>query len=126
MRSFLLFVVLALFGTLVQAQAVSPTCLPGVPSQTYKASSFSTGASKNGAWVWWDCTEIATLTKTRFSYVGTIPELSRVGPRVQTIMNALDPLKSLQTAGSRYTILPLEDASLALVVADMWADQAKR
>lgn len=127
---YLLAVLLSLGFAVAQAQTVSPTCLP-YPYGT--GSPLFSGVSKNGAWAWWFCpmldpaTGLTSLTvRERFEYVGTVPEFSKIGGRLATIVNALDPLKSLQTAGSRFTILPLSDPSLAAVVADMRADQAKR
>ena len=109
------------FAGAVQAQGLPP-CLPAVDTATHVAGPMRSGATKNGAWVRWTCTtKVAPLIETTVFYVGTVPELSKVGARVQTIINAAEPLASLRTAGARFTILPLSDPSLASIVADMRA-----
>ena len=109
--------ILLIIGSLHEARAqVSPPCLPGLPGTP---SALQSGITKNGAWVRWRCYTLTTVTT--IEYVGTLPELSKVGARLQTIIKAADPLQSLRTAGSRFTMLPLTDPSLALIVADMRA-----
>lgn len=112
---------LALLAAEVTAQAQS--CLPTIDNATHYAYALTTGASKNGAWAQWLCQNKTTQMWELNSYVGTVPELSKVGARLQTIIKSTNPLKSLQTAGARFTILPLSDPSLALVVADMKAQK---
>lgn len=103
-----------------QAHAqVIPPCLPALDQTSQTASPLYSGVTKNGAWVYWFC--YTATTRTQVTYVGSTAELSKVGGRVATILKSLNPLQSLQTAGSRFPILPLTDPSLAAVVADMEA-----
>jgi hypothetical protein len=109
---------LALFLTaaLAHAQEVPP-CLPATNDDSTTASPIYIGMSKNGVWVEWYCYSSAGMVHV--VYVGTLAELAKAGGRVSTIIKATDPLRSLQTAGSRFTILPLTDPSLKNVLADM-------
>lgn len=101
---------------------VAPTCLPNIAdAASATASRPHFGASKNGAWVTWDC--YGATGTVRMTYIGTLPEIAKVGGRVATIIKAPDPLRSLQTAGQRFAILPLTDPSLAAVLADMNASK---
>lgn len=77
------------------------------------------GVTLRGAWVRWHCAELGTGRVRTVTYVGTVAEFSRIGSRLQTIVNAADPLKSLQTLPSRITVLPLTDPSLAGIVGDV-------
>lgn len=112
--------ILFLVAAFHQAHAqVIPPCLPALNQSSLTASPIYSGVTKNGAWVYWFC--YTATTRTQVTYVGSTAELSKVGSRIQTILKAIDPLRSLQTAGSRFPILPLTDPSLAAVVADMEA-----
>lgn len=126
--------ILFLIAAFHQAHAQTVPCLPALDGKSLTASPMYSGVSKNGAWVYWYCvtgTDTVVTTATGVSvikapvtpviYVGTIAELAKVGGRIATITKAADPLRSLQTAGQRFPILPLTDPSLAAVVADMKA-----
>ena len=112
---------IALALALTGAGATAQSCLTNLTLNGVEGSPLYSGITRNGAWVRWYCYDYARRQIARVAYVGTLPELSKVGARVQTIMKAADPLKSLQTAGSRFPILPLTDPSLAAIVADMEA-----
>jgi hypothetical protein len=115
------------------APAFAQTCLPAKPTDSdnphhwvqpaqnvaWHGTPMHGGVTTNGAYVRWACVNMTTREVRRVTYVGTVAEFSRAGTRLQTIMRATDPLKSLQTAGTRYTILPLTDPSLAAIVADV-------
>ena len=101
------------------AFARPPMCLPGIDNSTWLAGPVDGGVTANGAWLRWNCAEVGTGQLQTNLYVGTVPELSKVGARVQTIIKAADPLKSLQTLPNRITVLPLTDPSLAAIVADV-------
>jgi hypothetical protein len=92
---------------------IAAACLPGVTTDNWIGSSMVTFISKRGACIEWLCTpnpyEVGVTKSRRITYCGLPTELPKVGSRVQTIMNAADPLKSLQNAGSRFQILPLND-----------------
>lgn len=79
------------------------------------------GVTKNGAWSRYWCVEAATGRLVTVSRVSLPADWGNVGGRLRTVMGAADPLKSLQTAPSRMTVLPLTDPSLAAIVADMEA-----
>lgn len=117
----ILFMLLATMPALARAQAdISKAwCLPGLDNSQATASPIESGVTRNGAWARWYCTERATGRRQRNLYVGTVPELSKVGSRVQTIIGAADPLASLQTLPRRITVLPLSDPSLAAILADV-------
>ena len=94
-------------------------CMPYVDTPDWIWSTPKMGVTKNGAWIQWDCwSTVASVPSRRVTYVGTVPEFSKVGGRVATIVNAANPLKSLQTLPKRITVLPLTDPSLAAIVAD--------
>lgn len=89
-----------------------PLCLPSMSASSLTASPLYTHISKNGACVWWYCylsefSEKYPLAIQKNAYCGLPAELSKVGSRVDTIRKAPDPLKSLQDAPKRFTILPL-------------------
>lgn len=132
MRSIVLMLLLAPLMALAQtASSVtppSPKCLPWpapAASTGWVGTPIYTGMSKNGAWAFWHCGSPDGQSAETYEYVATVAELSKVGGRLQTIINAADPLTSLQTAYRRFTILPLNDPSLAAIVADMRAAQGK-
>lgn len=119
-RAIILATALFLFAAFHQAHAQAwPTALPNIDGTSLKAGPPILGASRNGVWIVWFHVDPVTNKLMRVAYVGTPAELSKVGGRIATILKSADPLRSLQTAGSRFPILPLTDPSLALVVADM-------
>lgn len=111
---------------LLAGAAHAQPCLPNTDTAEWSGGNMVVGASANGAWVTWLCLPNvfdATHQSTRVMYVGTLTQLPNVGGRVQTIIKAADPLKSLQTLPQRVTVLPLTDPSLAAVIADMKAQR---
>jgi hypothetical protein len=84
----------------------------------YASSQFRVGVTTNGQWARWYCTNKTTNAVTVVTLVGLRSELSRIGGRVDTILKAADPLKSLQAAGSRFTVRPLTDPTLAAIYDD--------
>ena len=99
------------FWTSVKAQAVGmspvgpylvkPTCLP-------VSGNFRMAANSTGLCCKWDCPD-----GTWYKFCGTWTEQAKVSSRVSTIQKAADPLKSLQDAGKRFKIVPLDDPSMA-------------
>lgn len=122
---------LAMFvATIATAQTAAtappaPTCLPAptIPPLGIAAGPANAGISRAGAWVWWDCLDLSTGATSRYEYVTTVTAVSTLGSRLQTILKAADPLKSVQTLPQRITMLPLTDPTLAAVLADMRATQ---
>ena len=110
---------LLLLCTSAQAQTVSPPCMPYVDTPGWVWSTPKMGVTKNGAWITWTCWSTTGLRDRFVTYVGTVPEFSKVGGRVATMVKAADPLKSLQTLPQRITVLPLTDPLLAAIVADV-------
>lgn len=121
-----------LLACLIPFGAHAQTCLPATSDSKEPAewtqpaanklwigSPMRAGVTKNGAWVRWYCAEVGTGQLRVVTYVGTLAEFSKVGGRLQTIVSAADPLKSLQTLPSRVTVLPLTHPSLAAIVADI-------
>jgi len=110
--------------------ASAQDCLP-VPAQNPKTCVFASepviGFSDSGVWVFWDyaTADKPAMIKTQL-YIGTWAEQKNVSPRLGTIASAADPLKSLQSAGSRFKISPLNDPSLAAVYKDAQTAVAKR
>lgn len=120
MRSLLFLLLLACGSS--RAQVFIPPCLPNTDTAEWSGGNLVTGVSANGAWAYWLCLPNvfdATHQPTMVTYVGTLAQLNLVGGRLQTIIKAADPLKSLQTLPQRVTVLPLTDPSLAAVLADM-------
>lgn len=90
--------------------------------------------TKNGACVWWHV-YLDTFTPQNqlgiefVAYCTAVSEFSKIGGRLQTIVNSADPLKSLQTlpkriAMSRITCQGIgrctaQDPALAAVVEEM-------
>lgn len=91
------------------SSALAQQCLPDRDNATHVAGPLKLSAAPGGVCVKWHCAERGTGRLQTNTYCGTLAELPKVGGRLQTIMKAADPLKSLQTAGSRFTILPLSD-----------------
>jgi len=119
-RTMALAAILFLFAAFHQAHAQAwPQVLPNIDGTSLKAGPPILGASRNGVWLVYFYVHPETNKLMRVSYVGTLPELSKVGGRLATILKSANPLLSLQTAGNRFPILPLTDPSLAAVVADM-------
>jgi hypothetical protein len=121
--------ILLLCGIVIDARAQTPviapalattSCFPGVDNATHTATPARAGLTKNGGWLRWYCVprDLAKPVEV-YRYVATPAELSKWGGRLQTIAKAADPLASLRAAGTRFTILPLTDPSLAAIVADM-------
>ena len=73
--------------------------------------------NSKGAWVRWHCAEVGTGRLVTVTYVTTQADWSNVGGRLRTIVNATDPLKSLQTLPNRITMLPLSDPLFAPILA---------
>jgi hypothetical protein len=102
------------------AVPVVPACLPGVQTELWAGTPLRHGISRHGAWVQWVCYSKTPPTRTqKVVYVATVPEFSKIGGRLATIVNAQDPLASLQTLHKRVTVLPLTDPSLAAIVAEV-------
>ena len=102
------------------AFAQSPPCMPYVDTPDWIWSTPKFSVSKNGAWVSWVCwSTVLGVRDRRITYVGTVPEFSKVGGRIATITKATDPLKSLQTLPQRITVLPLTDPSLSKIAAEL-------
>ena len=121
-RTMVLAAILFLIAAFHQAHAqVIPPCLPALDQSSLTASTAYSGVTKNGAWVYWYCYDQTTLKITKVIYVGTLPEFAKVGGRMATIAKSATPLQTLQTLGNRITVLPLNDPSLAAIVADMKA-----
>jgi hypothetical protein len=100
--------------------AVAPPCLPYVDTPNWVWSTPKMGITKNGAWYRWTCwSTVPGIPDRTITYVGTVPEFSKIGGRVATIVKAADPLKSLQTLPQRITVLPLTDPSLSAIAADL-------
>lgn len=124
----LLPILLALCGT-AHAQTSLPNLVPNTPGALH---SF---VNKNGACVWWfvdkgKFTETDQLGIELNAYCATTAEFAKIGGRVQTIIAAVDPLKSLQTLPSRISGMTKircpglgkctpDDAALLLVVKDL-------
>jgi hypothetical protein len=123
-----LLLLLALCGT-AHAQTALPNLNPNAPGALH---SF---VNKNGACVWWfvdkgKFTEADQLGMELNAYCATPSEFAKIGGRVQTIVAAAEPLKSLQTLPSRISGMTKircpglgkcapDDAALLLVVKDL-------
>ena len=95
-----------------QAYTVKAACLPAVDTQSTVASTPWLRWNTAGVCVRWNCYKTTTTPAAGVTYCGTWAEQSKVGGRINTIQKAADPLVSLQTAGSRYTIVPMTDQSM--------------
>lgn len=113
-----LLLLLALLPALAQA---GPNCLPNTTMGGWVGAPLEGDLTLHGGWVGWQCvlTTPTSVSTQTIAYIGALPELSKVGARLATIAKASDPLKSLQTADSRFKILPLTDPSLAAIWADV-------
>lgn len=83
---------------------VKPTCLPSVTGVRVQVNTVGVCtqficpiSGSNPAMVW------------KYTYCGTWAEQSKVASRIETIRKAVDPLKSLQTLGSRIPMYSLDD-----------------
>lgn len=110
----------ALFVFLCGSANAAPPCMPYVDTPGWVWSTPHWGVTKHGAWIRWACwSTVPGVADRRITYVGTVPEFSKVGGRIATITKAADPLKSLQTLPQRVTVLPLTDPSLQAIVAEL-------
>ena len=111
---------LLLFPGLALSQ---PLCLPVSKFEVPADQSLPFGSellstyNSFGACVKWLCylpefSEKYPSATQKNTYCGTWSQMHLVGPRIQTIQKAADPLKSLQSAGNRFTIIPLSDPSM--------------
>lgn len=97
-------------------QTYSPACLPRATPPALDTP-FPTSSAAHVSWntvgvcVRWTCFDTGAVSDV--AYCGTWAEQAKVGARIQTIQKATDPLKSLQTAGTRFKIVPLSDPSMA-------------
>ncbi len=96
-----------------QAYTVKAACLPAVDPQSTVASTPWLRWNATGVCVRWNCYKTATASAAGVTYCGTWAEQSKVGGRVNTIQKAADPLKSLQTAGARFPMVPMTDPSMS-------------
>ncbi len=109
------------------AQTALPEMLHDSPGAMYHH------ISPNGACVWWYA-QLPTFTASNQNgvelnvYCANKTELPKIGGRVQTIISAADPLKSLQTLRKRITMSRIQcsgltcstsDPALTSVVAEM-------
>lgn len=102
MRYLMAFVFL-LFGPAAHAQI--PSALPVLNDPNHPLAPYSF-VSKNGACVWWyiDTGAFTPANQTGFefaAYCANTTEFAKIGGRLQTIVSATDPLKSLQTLPNR-------------------------
>jgi hypothetical protein len=115
------FLLLLLFcsGALAQTPYLVVTaCLPAADPLSTKASPPSVRWNDKGVCVKWTCyldtfTPTNQTATTTVTYCGTWAIQNLVGSRLQTIQRAADPLKSLQDAGKRFTMVPLTDPSMS-------------
>lgn len=114
----------------VCSSAFAQTSLPSpAPTQPGAADHIVT---KNGGCIWW-YSYLPAFTPANQrgyelnAYCANVAEFSKIGGRLATIVNAADPLKSLQTLPKRITMTRLrcverctaDDPALAAVVAEM-------
>lgn len=106
--------ILLLLAMPALGQTFSPACLPRATPPALDTP-FPTSSTARVSWntvgvcVRWTCYDTVVSNPT---YCGTWAEQAKVGARIQTIQKAADPLKSLQTAGTRFKIVPLSDPSM--------------
>lgn len=118
-----LSLILALVAGLSHAQSALPVAEAGAPGARHEL------LTRNGACVWWYIypqdrpTELAV-------YCAAVTEFAKIGGRLQTIVNAADPLRSLQTLPKRIAMSRIDcprvglvctttDPALQAVVADL-------
>ena len=107
------FLLLLLFATSANAQyLVTASCLPTMDETSTTASPPYLTFNSVGVCVKWFCYG-DSLAVRKVTYCGTWAIQNLVGSRVQTIQKASDPLASLNSAGKRFTIVPLTDPSMA-------------
>jgi len=122
-RKLSLFSLAAVFALALPLSTQAQSSLPAMSGP----GSLHHYASKTGACVWY-----YTYTDTATGivpYCALTSEFPKIGGRVQTIVNAADPLKSLQTLRQRVPMTRIscpglkacvaEDAKLAGLVAEM-------
>lgn len=98
------------------------SCVPGQSNAKYLSPAARVGTTTNGAWLCHYCLpRDLDAPIERFCYVSSVADISKWGTRIQTITKAADPLQSLRTAGTRFTIPSLTDPAYAAIVADMRA-----
>lgn len=104
-----------------------PHCIPWVDNTEWRASSLSMGVTKNGAWAAWYCYNRADPKAVQLvRKVGTPAQLKAYPAYLQAISNAKDTTAALAALQANFAAsLPLNDPSLALIVADMDAALAK-
>lgn len=97
-----------------------PECLPNLgPSFSKTASPLDIVSNETCTCVKWYCyaqpgaTADGGTPGSVPTYCGLNSQLHLVGSRIQTIMKAADPLKSLSELGKRITLLPLSAPELA-------------
>lgn len=123
---FLLAAIAMVFSARAQTApyTFSPACLPRfLPYVATKESYFGDATSSHlifslnseGLCVKYYCLPPLNsgLVGSVPKFCGTLAEQAKVGARLQTIQKAADPLKSLQTAGTRFPMVPLSDPSMA-------------
>ena len=108
-RNSLLICLLSLLPGLSNSQA----CLPSQNSLT-ASPLFVYEDIRLGACVRWVCylddfTDEYPSARQLNTYCGNVAEIAKVSSRLSTIVKAADPLKSLQTMGTRFTVSPLSD-----------------
>jgi hypothetical protein len=105
------FLLLLLFATSANAQyLVTASCLPTNDMTSTTTSPPYLTFNSVGVCVKWFC---YGETVMKVTYCGTWGVQHLVGGRIQTIQKASDPLASLNSAGKRFTIVPLTDPSMA-------------
>lgn len=98
---------------LAAAPALAQTCLPASDAASTTASPpYVTHNAAGMCWRWY-CYPAGTREARLVTSCGTWAQMHLVGARVQTIQKAADPLKSLQDAPKRFTVLPMSDPAMA-------------
>lgn len=117
---------LLLFCLSANAQTSLPSRSPADPGAADHI------VTKNGGCIWWYSYFPAFTPANQRgyelnAYCANVAEFSKIGGRLATIVNAADPLKSLQTLPKRITMTRLrcvercsaDDPALSAVVAEM-------
>jgi hypothetical protein len=115
-RLALLLLALPLAAAAQVPYLVKPSCIPEVKTPGWIAGVPEVQWNTVGVCVRWFCGPdpyVDNGTYQVVQYCGTWAEFAKVPGRIATIKKATDPLKSAQTAGSRYVIVPLTDPSMA-------------
>ena len=116
MRRAVLLLLLPLAAAAQTPYLVKPACIPEVKTIGQIASLPEVQWNTVGVCVRWFCGPdpyVDNGTYQVVTYCGTWAEFSKVPGRAATIKKSTDPLKSAQTAGTRYPIVPLTDPSMA-------------